>query len=420
MYVRFASVLENRDTSTIQPFDLLVLLLSPQLRPMRVAVIAAVIGLGCGAGKDTSGSVSLTDSGGSTDQDTTTGIVPGDDSSTVFDVNEDTNIDSKLTSDAACAKSTVAASRPPVDVIVAVDTSGSMQEESANVQNNINKMSDFLKASGVDYRVVMIAQPPNPLFPPGFIPSVCVPPPLGGASCASNPPLYRQVVQTVGSTDALKVILSTYDSAGKWNDFLRADAFKAFIVVTDDNATSPTPDPIANTFDAELLKRGSGTFGTATKRKYIFYPICGASDADPTKTCGSGMVNNGQTYVDLAKLTGGRTFELCSKDFGPAFSGVGKGLAAAVACEILVPKPPPGETFDPTKVNVTYTPSTGTPVLIEQDASKPCDGGANGWQYNADKTKILLCGDACAKLKADTTAKITVELGCATKVKPPM
>jgi hypothetical protein len=383
--------------------------------------LLALFAFGCGAGKETGDNVSLTDTGGGFSPDTST-TNPGDDtSSTGFDVTDDVSIDSKLTSDAACAKSTVAASRPPVDVIVLVDTSGSMQEESVNVQNNINKMSDFLKASGVDYRVVMIANPPNPLFPPGFgPPSICVPPPLAAASCASNPPLFRQVPTAVGSTDALKVLLSTYDSKGKWDDFIRAEAFKAFIVVTDDNAASPTPAPIHLTFDAELLKRGSGTFGTAAARKYIFYPICGAKDSDPSTKCGDGMVNNGQVYVDLAKLTSGRTYELCSKDFGPAFSGVGKGLAAAVACEILVPKPPAGETFDPTKVNVTYTPTTGAPVTIEQDTSKPCDAGANGWQYNADKTKILLCGDACTKLKADPTGKVSVELGCATKIKPPM
>lgn len=388
---------------------------------MRAPLVALMLfAVGCGAGKETDPTGSLRDSGGGFEPDTSTGIEPGEDGAVGFDVTDDVAIDSKLLSDAACAKSTVAASRPPVDVIVAVDTSGSMQEESLNVQNNINKMSDFLKASGVDYRVVMIAMPPNPLFPPGFIPAVCVPPPLGGPSCASNPPLYRQVPNEVGSKDALKVILSTYDTKGKWDDFLRPEAFKAFIVVSDDNASAPTPEPIHTTFDAELLKRGSGTFGTATARKYIFYPICGAKDSDNSQKCGDGMVNNGQVYVDLAKLTGGRSYELCSKDFGPAFSGVGKGLAAAVACEILVPKPPPGETFDPTKVNVTYTPTSGTPVTIEQDASKPCAGGANGWQYNADKTKILLCGDACTKLKADPTGKVSVELGCATKIKPPM
>lgn len=387
------------------------------MRSITTLTLASLL-LGCGAAKDEAGGgpLRVDSGGGGLELDGSS----GDDGGASFDVPENVDV-GKLQSDAACAKLNVAASRPPVDVIVAVDTSGSMQEESVNVQNNINKMSDFLKASGVDYRVVMIAAPPNPLFPPGWgPPSICVPPPLGGPSCKSNGTLYRQVPDEVGSTDALQVILETYDSAGKWNDFLRPEAFKAFIIVTDDNATQPLPAPVHATFDTELLKRGSGTFGTATARKYIFYPICGAKDSDPTQKCGDGMVNNGQTYVDLAKLTGGRTYQLCTTDFGPAFTGVGKGLAAAVACEILVPKPPAGETFDPTKVNVLYTPTSGAPVTIEQDTSKPCASGANGWQYNADKTKILLCGDACAKLKADPTGKVTVELGCATKVKPPM
>src|SRR5688572_33345127 len=112
---------------------------------MRVPLLSlmAVFALGCGAGKETGDTPSLTDSGGGFEPDTSGGINPGDDSAaTGFDVTEDVNIDSKLTSDAACAKSTVAASRPPVDVIVLVDTSGSMQEESVNVQNNINRSEE--------------------------------------------------------------------------------------------------------------------------------------------------------------------------------------------------------------------------------------------------------------------------------------
>ncbi len=84
-----------------------------------------------------------------------------------------------------------------------------------------------------------------------------------------------------------------------------------------------------------------------------------------------------------------------------------------------MPAPPPGEKLDPTKVNVTFTPTGGAAVTIEQDASKPCEGGANGWQYSADMKKILICGDWCKKLKADPSSKLTIALGCATKVKPP-
>jgi len=389
-------------------------------------VISCAVVFGCGATKDNTGGSDPLKVDSSSTTTTDTDLADGDDDDgAAFDVNEDVNLgDSKLNADATCATAELAASRPPVDVIVLVDTSGSMSEEMQRVQNNINKMSDYLKASGVDYRVALIAEAPIFTFP-GFPPTgMCVPPPLAKANCASNPPIYRQVNEGVGSTDGLRILLDTYDTAGKWNDMLRPEAFKAFIVVSDDNATSgftaTLPADIAKEFDTELLKRGSGTFGTVDKRQYIFYPIVGAKDADLTQKCSGDMVNNGQTYVDLAKLTGGRTYELCATSFEPAFKGVGLGLASKVACEIAVPAAKPGETLDPNKVNVSWTPTGGTATTVEQDPSKPCDAGANGWQYNADKTKIFFCGDICAKMKDDPTSKVLVQLGCATKVKPPM
>jgi hypothetical protein len=52
-----------------------------------------------------------------------------------------------------------------------------------------------------------------------------------------------------------------------------------------------------------------------------------------------------------------------------------------------------------------------------QDNSKPCKEGANGWQYNADKTKILLCGDACAQVVAKPDTRVDVSFGCKTRVR---
>ncbi|MEO7091844.1 MAG: hypothetical protein ABI175_01255, partial [Polyangiales bacterium] len=158
------------------------------------------------------------------------------------------------------------------------------------------------------------------------------------------------------------------------------------------------------------------------KRNYVMYPICGAP-AFPAETpkCGSNAVNTGSQYLAVAKLTKGRWFPICLTDFGPVFEEIAKNIATSVACELSIPPPPKGETLDPSKVNVSYTPGTppGPAETVLRDDSKPCDAGANGWQYNADKTKILLCGDACKKIKADLGAKVNVQFGCETKIKPP-
>jgi hypothetical protein len=380
----------------------------------RLALVAASLVLAAcsGASKDSGPEEILDDPDASTSQD---GAPLDDTSGAGFDVSSDTNVgDGKITGDAACAKTEAMAIKPPVDLIIAVDQSGSMSDDIANVKSNINKLSDNLKATGLDYRVIMIASPGTTTY------SVCVPPPLGGATCgAENPPIFKQVPQNVQSTDALTRILQTYDGApGPYSASLRTGAVKAIIPITDDNSSLA-----AASFDTQLLAKPGGQFGTAAKRNYVVYPIMGAP-AYPMESpkCGINAVNTGTQYIALVKLVGGgsKWFPICLTDFAPVFAEMAKSIATRVACELTIPPPPMGEKLDPDKVNVTYTPGTGgAPETLLKDESKPCDAGANGWQYSPDKTKIYLCGDACKKVQADLKAKVTVEFGCETKFRPP-
>lgn len=366
----------------------------------------------CGASKESGPEEILDDPDASTAAD---GAPLGDTAGSGFDVSSDTFVgDGALVSDAACAKTTAMAIKPPVDVIMAIDQSGSMSDDIANVKANVNKFSDYLKASGLDYRVILIASPGTSTY------SLCVPAPLGGATCgADNPPIFKQVPQNVQSTDALTRILQTYDGApGPYQGALRAGAVKAIVPITDDNSSLA-----AASFDTQLLAKPGGQFGTAAKRNYVVYPIMGAP-AHPAESpkCGTNAVNTGSQYISLVKLVGGgsKWFPICLTNFGPVFTEMAKSIATRVACELTVPPPPMGEKLDPDRVNVTYTPGTGgmsEPFL--RDDSKPCEAGANGWQYSTDKTKIILCGDACKKVQADLGAKVNVEFGCETKVRPP-
>jgi len=367
---------------------------------------AALVFAGCGANKD---------GGADEDLEADSGLDPNADVEPSFDVAMDINLDGF--GDTTCASTSAAAIKPPVDVIVVIDQSGSMSGEIANVRANINKFSDFLKKTGLSYRVVMIAAPTgsNP---------VCVDPPLGGTTCgAKNGTTFKQVPQHVESWDALKLAANTYDTApGPWSDMMRMAAVKVVIPITDDNSVVGTGTYYgisADEFDTTMITKGKGQFGTKTKRNYVAYPIIGAAAyPDEINMCGSGMVNNGPEYIKLAKLTKGKWFPLCSSDFGPLFLDMGKSIATRVACELTIPPAPTGEKLDPNRVNVTYTPGGGgTPTTVPKDDSADCAAGANGWQFNADNTKILLCGDACKKVQADLGAKVDVQFGCATITK---
>jgi hypothetical protein len=309
-----------------------------------------------------------------------------------------------------CAKAEAEAVRPPVDVIVSVDQSGSMSDEIANVKANINGLSGFLQKTGLDYRVVMIGTVGTGSF------DLCVPPPLGGPGCGSNGNTFRTVNRNVQSNDTLDIIVSTLGQTTgptAWRDFLRPDSIKVFIPITDDDSYYLT----ASSFDQQLLAVPGGLFGAPGDRKYVFYPITGAAAFPSESTCGSNAVNNGKVYLDLAKRTGGKWFPICSTNFAPVFEEIGKNVASTVACKLAIPKPSDSTEIDLARVNVKVASPGGSTQDILQDSSKDCADGANGWQYDASKTNILLCGDACTAARGNTGTKVTVEFGCETKVK---
>src|SRR5438552_4153138 len=118
--------------------------------------------------------------------------------------------------DTACAMQSVRGKRRPtrkVDVIFVVDNSGSMSEEIASIRENINQnFATIITQSGVDFRVVMLS-----LYGTEAT-SICVEPPLAGASCAegltaSTSEVFFHYNAEIGSNDAFCKILDTFDRA---------------------------------------------------------------------------------------------------------------------------------------------------------------------------------------------------------------
>jgi hypothetical protein len=84
---------------------------------------------------------------------------------------------------------------------------------------------------------------------------------------------------------------------------------------------------------------------------------------------------------------------------------------AAIACDIEIPAPPAGRTFDKRKVVLTYTSGTNTPLALKYDAT--C-ASANSWHYdNADTpTRVVLCPSTCSTVQADANAVLNVGFAC--------
>lgn len=313
----------------------------------------------------------------------------------------------------ACAAVTAQASNPPVDVIWIIDQSCSMAVEIAQVKANVNgNFANIIQSSGLDYRVIMFA---NSAYSVASR-QVCVLPPLGAATCgANNPPNFFQVNRSIESTDSLTLFMNnTYWTQIKAN--LRQGAYKAFIEVTDDQSSATS-----TTFDNFLLTgAGSGYFGTAAARNYVFHSIVGVnvplqpSQPLATAKC-STAVNTGSRYQDLSKLTGGLRHPVCDTNYSAVFNNLATSIVKSVACDLITPpQNQPGGIIDWSKVQVEYTPGGGgNPQLFPQVPNAgACTGDGFYYDNAASPTKAQLCPTACTKVQNDNGAQVQLLLGC--------
>lgn len=356
-----------------------------------------------------------------------------------------------------CAQSSAQAQLipKPVDIVFVIDNSDTMGQEIEGVQDNINaNFAQVIEESGVDYRVIMLARHGELSAE-----SVCIESPLSGipaGGCASppavpsnNPPVFYHFSQEVGSHDSWCLVLDTFTNPDEhgmapdgYQQWLRPDAFKIFVEVTDDGVScwmngevmnfndhdnESDGQTAADKFDAALLALSPTHFGTAEARNYRWYSLVALANKDPANPAEAWLPSDplttdecptavapGTGYQALSVSTGGLRFPLCEPDYyDVVFHEIAQGVieGAAVSCDFAIPDPPPGEILDLDTVEVHYTPNgMGDGERFEQVA----DGAACAVDrfYIADE-RITLCPDACARVQADDTASIDIRFGCA-------
>jgi hypothetical protein len=306
--------------------------------------------------------------------------------------------------DCAGLKKEASESVLPADVIWAIDTSGSMLEETAAVRQNMNAFSQQITNAGVDVRIVLIAEQYSPPVFPGFPDDgICIDAPLGSGNCPNdtNLPKFAHIYKTVSSTNALDMFLGTYDL---WKSQLRDNALKIFVVVTDDNSSLPAAqftDQI-NVIDPSKI----------SPHQWRFYGIyCFTKCPSAAKP--------GTVYAELVQQTQGVAGDLCLQNFQPVFDQLATGIVGATKldCGWEIPPPPAGQSFDQNLVNVEYTSGTSSPTTIGKVPSAAECGPQGGWYYDNDVSpnNILLCPATCDAIQSDPNDKqIEVKFGCVT------
>jgi hypothetical protein len=349
--------------------------------------------------------------------------------------------------------------RQPVDIIVLLDNSGSMDDETAAVEANLNvNFASVLTTSGVDYRVILISRHrTGPREDSGETStSVCVQTPLSGlASCDAAPqPVFsdrfRQYSTKIESHDSFDIALDTYappfDDSDReekfdhaplgWSAWLRPGAKKVFLEVTDDDELDKDDlenSMSATSFASELTRLAPEHFGSDPLHPgFVFHSIVGLAEKNPptaaylpsepvtSETCtgNDGDVENaGQTYQDLSRLTGGLRFPLCQFDaYDVVFQRIAEDvvLTRGVACDFAIPLPPRGLELDLDNVAIAYSSGTGgtTAQLGQAPSSSACQADA----FYIAGGRLNLCPEACARVRSDPLAAVNVLFTCESQI----
>jgi hypothetical protein len=134
-------------------------------------------------------------------------------------------------------------------------------------------------------------------------------------------------------------------------------------------------------------------------------------------------VGNSLTSLNQIAQAGGTNtafiVDTAGADPGGQFLAAMKAIETSVllGCQYAVPTPTTGEPFDPSKVNVQFTPNGSTATSLGRVAdANACTPTAGGWYYDNPSApkQIILCPSSCTAINAGTGATVEIVLGCAT------
>jgi hypothetical protein len=236
--------------------------------------------------------------------------------------------------------------RTDVDILFAMDTSGSMATEKSFLEEN---MADFIKRlnsalTGTNYRVFMIGKDFT-------FPTIAGP--------------LQIVDYKVSSTDSLIILQEILQDPSRFGINLREDTNKHLVVVTDDDAQGVT----ASLF-RDHLQGNPKTLGRARFNAIAILP-----NSNLNHWCTKAKV--GTQYIELTrdKLYGGLLQDLCSADWGGLLQKLADNIIRQQIKYIF-------------KLKKTPNPTRQMTVMIDGQ-----DIGRAAWTYKPSSKAVVLAKD---------------------------
>ncbi len=317
--------------------------------------------------------------------------------------------DTGLNADTACATTTAEADKIPLNIFIALDVSGSMVNAGhwPNVKGGLK--SFFGDAQSAGLRIALIYFPkkspltcdPNayttPEVPLGALTSDPAPADAQeqalSSSLDANTPVSGQFTPMYGGLGGALQAAQAHVNANPGD--------KAAVILVTDGIPEAS---YCSSFQLQIANiAGLAATAFAGPPSVITFALGlqGSKEADLKTIANAG---GGDAFF----LGSGSNAQQLLIDKLKSISG------SLLACDYAMPKSGPGQSVDPGKVNVTFTPGVGgIQQLYKVDDPSKCVPG--GWHYDNEQnpTKIVLCPDTCKAVQADQKGKIDIVLGCA-------
>jgi uncharacterized protein YegL len=303
----------------------------------------------------------------------------------------------------ACATSTLDGKATPVNIIVALDVSGSMCEGVEDPRRNCN-------AVGSKWQLTKKALSTFFKDPSQKDVSASIITWAGGSCNGFDRPLNPANVSLPDTNNSLVNALTMTPNGGTPTlaAIRGAQAYAQSL-----QQTRPGEKVvIALATDGEPTDCGSvqqaATQAGSTKAAGIPVYVIGVGpslDNLNAIAAGAGTNNNKAFLVQ-------RNVEV---EFAKAMQDI-KGNA--LGCSLKMPEAPMGEKLDPSKVNITFKSNANTVETVPY--SQDC-AIESGWKYlpnAASPESIELCARACDTVKGNDKGQLSVVLGCVTKTGP--
>ncbi|MFO0674934.1 MAG: vWA domain-containing protein [Polyangiaceae bacterium] len=374
-----------------------------------VAAVIAVAGVVASAcGDDPADPTSMFDagtggSGNGADGSVESSVLGGGEDDASFGNLDDARPDpTDLQDGAACASQSQEVELAPLDMLIALDTSFSMDfdEKWPNVSNAI---TSFTKNATFDGLGVALQYFPiraqcsvsgyqTPAVPFDTLPNVGIP---------IRTSLSKQ--QMSGGTPMVPVLQGTLTYAASYQQ-AHPDHRVVVVLATDgipdDSCQVPPPGGLANTISNAVSVVGQAQSGTGMKTFVI-----GVGDE---LTALNAIAQAGGTGTAVLVSTSSNV----EKQFSDALNSIRK---TSLACDYAIPPPSDGKPLDLERVNVRFTVgATSTTFLYVANQGQCGREPGKGWYYDdpANPKRVVLCPDVCDAVRAQPNAKVDVLFGC--------